>query len=363
MALAIRGDMRAGSEDREARREFQDIGAAFEGALRRASERFGAVARSVVHLRFASADLEAALWRAIDEAVAVAGRFQQCAGHRGLSWVRDEDLGRVSQILHSGGPALSDEQRARMGEPLGELWDAWSVALAPAPRPPEVRAFNLHNVAARALSGVKQGSGAAQNLFDELAGCLGEYLGLPSFLVRGRALGATPVLVSSLIDPTLAAAWVIKEASAELVGSRGELEGLPATLQALCLSRLGVLANGHVVSLAFSECPDLVGLHQGWRRLAHVIADPRDRAPHADDLQGASPEARARFGVYVLSGEIEGTVERLLADAPGTPAARRSAWWWICRFTRHYAGASGARAERLAWAEKLTRAELRSLIS
>jgi hypothetical protein len=250
----------------------------------------------------------------------------------------------VSRILHSGSDELTAHQHATITERLARLWDAWPASSSsrslggPGARPrPEVAGLNLKNVAQLALSLMKTrfvpARGGVDALFDVLAACLSEHMGLPSFVLpEARVTGQRPMLVSSLIDPRLAAAWVIKESAAELVPPVAGLETLP-------------------------ENSAVVGLHHEWRKLTRVLPDARERARCAADLASASPAAQAEFGVYILSGEIEGTLERILP--PAAIGAERDLWWWTCRFAGHHAAGAGTKADRLIHAEARLAAEVR----
>jgi hypothetical protein len=165
-----------------------------------------------------------------------------------------------------------------------------------------------------------------------------------------------PILVSSLVDPRLAAAWVVRETAAHET-RRSEDEILPVALQTVCLSRQGVLGDDRVGALVFADRPELVDLHHEWRRLAHFVPDPKERASHAAELLKASPGSQLEWSVYVLSGEIEGSVERILSEFSSPEPRGKDVLWWAYRFAHHYAAAAKPRAERFAHAEDRVRAE------
>ena len=281
------------------------------------------------------------------------------------------EQGAVSRVLHSAAGDLGEHHRSIIDERLSRLWDAWAPTaplsgLAPRPRP-RVEALNLKNVAALALSLLKAPrtssshapAGGLGNPFEELCLCLSQHVGLPSFVLPGqRSEGEMPILVSSLIDPRLAAAWVVKESAAELVPPVAGLETLPATLQAICMAQDGLLADAGLMGLIYAENAAIVGLHTKWKTLARALPDARERALYAADLAVASPAAQAQFGVYILSGEIDGTLERILA--PAARSQQRNSWWWACRFAHHYATGAGSKPDRLIHAEAKLRAETRA---
>jgi hypothetical protein len=352
----------------EARRDFLRLNERHDAALRYANEAFVDLTVSIARFRFLPPEKEARFWTSIDSAVKIAAGLHDIAGTWGLDWVTPAEQGTVSRILHSASEDLAPHQRAIIDDKVSRLWDAFAVpagalpGFSPRP-PPEVAALNLKNVAALALSLVKTAPGSplspggAGNPFEELCGCLSEHLGLPSFVLPGnRATGERPILVSSLIDPRLAAAWVIKESSAELLPLVAGLETLPATLQAICLAQEGLFADAGLMELIYAENAAIVGLHTEWKTLAATVADAHRRAHYADDLAVASPTAQAHFGVYILAGEIEGTLERILAPAARDP--QRDPWWWACRFTHHYGAGTGSKPERLTYAEAKVRAEM-----
>jgi hypothetical protein len=363
-----------GRPHREARREFMHINERHDAALREASALFVDLMASMARLRCLPPEKEERFWTSIDSAVKAAAGLYDTAEKWGLGWVSEAEQGTVSRILHSASEDLAEHQRSIIGERLSGLWGAWTLTpsalhgVAPRPRP-EVEALNLKNVAALALSLIKAEPGSSQapaggagNPFEELSVCLSEHLGLPSFVLPDkRVTGERPILVSSLIDPRLAAAWVIKESSAELVPPVPELETLPATLQALCLAQEGLFADAALMGLIYAEDAAIVGLHREWKTLARALPDARERARYADDLSVASPAAQAQFGVYILSGEIEGTLERILP--PAAKSRQRNLWWWACRFAQHYASGAGSRPDRLIHAEAKLRAETRAFTS
>jgi hypothetical protein len=345
----------------EGRRAFLGIKQRHDGALAEASAAFANLARAITDLRFAPSEQEERFWTAVDDAAAAAASLHDSAETWGLAWVSASEQNDVSRLLHSGSDELPARSRGLVLDRLTRLWDAWPLSLGVAPLPPrpEVAALNLKNVARLALALMKAGQGfpgAHGNLFDRLAGCLSEHLGLPAFVLP-EAQGARqrPLLVSSLIDPRLGAAWAIKEAAAALVPP--ELATLPATLQALSLAQEGLFGDAALMGLIYGEDAALVALHHEWKTLTLALPDPRERAALAADLTAASEAAQAQFGVYILSGEIEGTVERLVP--PGARTGARRPWWWCCRCAGHYAAASGTKAERLLQAEARLSADLR----
>jgi hypothetical protein len=351
----------------EARREFVSIKERHDAAMGTAGALFVELAAAAPDLGWEPSEIERRFWTAIEDAIAVAARLYDSAATWGLGWVSPAEQGDISRILHSAGEELPARHHALITERLTRLWDAWPAAslvgLGPHPRP-AVAGLNLKNVAQLALSLLKArlvpAQGGTQNIFDLLAACLSEHMGLPSFVLpEARVTGQRPILVSSLIDPRLAAAWVIKESSAELVPPALGLETLPATLQALCLSQQGLFADAGLMDLVFSEDVAVVGLHHEWKKLTRALPDARARARCAEDLARTSPAAQAQFGVYILSGEIEGTLERILP--PAARSEERDLWWWTCRFAGHYAAGAGAKADRLIHAEARIAAEIRKL--
>jgi hypothetical protein len=314
--------------------------------------------------RFAPAEIEARFRAAVDDAVGVAARLYDSAAKWGLEWASEAEQRDISRLLHSASEELSAGKHALISGRLARLWDAWpaTALVPPGPRPrPHVAGLTLANVADVAVALVKAhfkpARGGAGDLFDVLSGCMSEHMGLPSFVLpEARVSGQRPILVSSLIDPRLATAWVIKESSAELVPAVAGLETLPATLQALCLSQLGLFADTALMELVFSDNVAVVGLHHEWKKLTRALPDPRERARCAADLAATSPAAQVQFGVYILSGEIEGTLERILP--PVALGAERDLWWWSCRFAGHYAAGAGAKADRLIHAEARVAAEI-----
>jgi hypothetical protein len=286
----------------EARREFVRIKDCHDAALGKASALFAELSRAVAELRFAPAEKERQFWAAIDDAVEVAAGMYDGAASWGLDWVSESEQADVSRLLQSASGELSAAHRASITGRLTRLWDAWPAGvLARLGRQrPEVAALNLRNLATVALSLMKAGLAepGGDNLFEVLSACLSEHLGVPSFVLpEARGRGERPILVSSLIDPRLAAAWVIKEAAAELVPPAPGLETLPATLQALCLSQEGLFGDAALMALIFAENAAIVGLHHEWKKLTHVLPDARERARHTADLAAASPAAQAQFGV------------------------------------------------------------------
>src|SRR5205085_11570638 len=129
-------------------------------------------------------------------------------------------------------------------------------------------------------------------------------------------------------------------------------------LEALSLSRQGALGDERVAGAVFAARPEVVALHREWQKLAQIVADPAERATLDRALREGSAAAQLEWSVYILSGEIDGSVGRLLSEASSSVPRGKDASWWAYRFARHYAVLARPKPERLLHAENRVRAEL-----
>jgi hypothetical protein len=303
----------------------------------------------------------------VENTVVVARRFYDGFERWGLSWTPEGDRAKVAQILHSASGDFSDSHRALISGHLQKLTDAWTPEPFAEWKPlvvPDVQAMNLRSVGALALAlaadeiiGPSSGSGAPRSPFKDLADAMGDFFELAGVYWRSAgALGSQPILVSSLVDPRLAAACVVRETSVHLIQHACD-EILSTALQALCLARQGVLSDERVRRQVFADRTQLTELHQAWRDLAHSVPDPAERASHGENLLRASPGAQLEWSAYILSGEIEGSLERILPELASAEPRGKDALWWAYRFAYHYASVQGPRSPRFLHAEQRIRAE------